>query len=401
MANHEVEVNGTKFVPFQTGLKHPKLSWFIMMLNKYGIAHALIGHGMLGQILYVQQGTVELCNGIINQELARFNATTDNLDDGPVSEIRILINDLPNDHAFFESQIAGQKIDLESVVKADGVGEVFEVAKVDYNAVEEKALADLSDFKAKDETLKAPAVAVEEQPDGSVIIDVDALVLSDEVVTEDDEEEDDGWDFEDDDSEDEDEADEALEVLEEVLATLVEQNSKPDPEVKVKKVRPEPVEATDPDFETASEPTTDYAAVINGTEFLLADELLAFEDVALPDVKKPIRMYDVNSSTLSALGCKELSKDPLVVTMYVRFKSGGKYYRYNPVQKADYNTVLNEIVRKAQGIQEASAGSVFHHIIKVKGEEGQVKCQRLDDAGWVIVQPKSERTKDIKLRAKK
>lgn len=393
MANHEVEVNGTKFVPFQTGLKHPKLSWFIMMLNKYGIAHALIGHGMLGQILYVQQGTVELCNGIINQELARFNATTDNLDDGPVSEIRILINDLPNDHAFFESQIAGQKIDLESVVKADGVGEVFEVAKVDYNAVEEKALADLSDFKAKDETLKAPAVAVEEQPDGSVIIDVDATVLSDEIVTEadddTDEDEDDGWDFEDADDED------GVDEIDDPIQEAVEVPAKP------VKVKPQPVEATDPDFDTASAPTTDYAAVINGTEFLLADELLAFEDVALPDVKKPIRMYDVNSSTLSALGCKELSKDPLVVTMYVRFKSGGKYYRYNPVQKADYNTVLNEIVRKAQGIQEASAGSVFHHIIKVKGEEGQVKCQRLDDAGWVIVQPKSERTKDIKLRAKK
>lgn len=399
MANHEVEVNGTKFVPFQTGLKHPKLSWFIMMLNKYGIAHALIGHGMLGQILYVQQGTVELCNGIINQELARFNATTDNLDDGPVSEIRILINDLPNDHAFFESQIAGQKIDLESVVKADGVGEVFEVAKVDYNAVEEKALADLAEFKA----VEVLDPITEEVDEVGPVIDVDATVLSDEVVTEDDEDdenEDDGWDFED------DEDDEVVGTYDEIEAMGREEgeaiaDAVLGPTVKTKKAKSEPVEATDPDFETASEPTTDYAAVINGTEFLLADELLAFEDVALPDVKKPIRMYDVNSSTLSALGCKELSKDPLVVTMYVRFKSGGKYYRYNPVQKADYNTVLNEIVRKAQGIQEASAGSVFHHIIKVKGEEGQVKCQRLDDAGWVIVQPKSERTKDIKLRAKK
>ncbi len=356
MSNSTIEINGVKFVPFRTGLKHPKFTWFIMMLNKYGIAHALVSgeRHLQGQMLYVQQGNIELCNGILSQELAVFTAKTDNFSEGPSMEIIVSIDDLPNDHDFFEVQLEGKT--LISVL-ADSV-------------------------QTREEVL------VPETP------------ASDE----DDEDEDFDWGFQDPyevPSEDEDEDEEPVPAP--THDEPVEAEPDPVPTKKKKKVAPELAEAAplDPEMAGAGENPLQQYTPVTGEEFLTVDEVLPFEDVVYPGQKTPTRMYDAESSTLSAVGAKDIKTDPLVVTLYARFKSGGTVYRYAGVPRADYNSLLNEIIRKQNGIQEASGGSFFHHTIKVKAEEGKLPCQRLGDNNeWVVVLPKSERTKAIKERAK-
>ncbi len=159
---------------------------------------------------------------------------------------------------------------------------------------------------------------------------------------------------------------------------------------------------TDPDFDTTvpENPDTVAPAAFTGLEYISADEVLKVESVQYPAVSVPITMYDIDSSTISAMGVKILTNDPETATLYVRFKSGATVYRYNPVPRSEWNELLNLAVRKKNGIQEASVGSFFHYAIKVKADEGKLKCQRLNDVNqWVVVPTKAERTKAIKSRS--
>lgn len=374
MANHTIEINGVNFSPFRVGLKHPKLSWMIMMLNKYGIAHAIVKDevGLKGTMLYVQQGNIELCNGILTQELVSFTAKTDNFEDGPEVAIRITIDDLPDDHEFFEAQIAGQTIDTTPVPFVGKAAGVY-----------------------GDKRMTVPAPTEEDEEDPFAIPDTKAG--TDEAVQESgDTDDEDEWGFDDED-ETPDPTPEQDEASDEAQAEVAEEKPVKDK----KKKKKERKEATDPDFSDA-EPSDIKYTPVTGDEFLQVDDILGHEDIVYPiKSKQPIRMYDADSSTLSAIGCKELNSDPLVVTLYARFKSSPLPYRYNPVPKADFNSLLNELIRKHNGIQEASAGSFFHWTVKAKAEEGLIKCQRLtEDGRWVEVLPKTERTKAIKERAK-
>jgi hypothetical protein len=345
-----LEVNGITYVPFKAGIKHPKLSWLILMLNRYGIPHLISkGQTLSGPMLYVQQGTIELATGILTQELAVFIARTTNYEEGPDVTITVTIDDLPDNHEFFSLQLQGQEVMRIVEAPPPTVLEVIEV-------------------------------------EGTVIHDVIGDITTEirehleEKLAQDDD--DDDWGFD--------------EVSLEAEDAVVEEPAPAKKKKKDKTVKP----TNDPDFDTATEPAP-INVPVTGTEFLRADELLAFEDVQFPVVKKPIRMYDVNSSNISAIGAK-ITDDPLVVTMYIRFKTGDNVYRYNPISTADWNSTLNEAVRRQQGIQEASVGSFYYHTVKVKAEDGSIKCQRLvpESDSWMDVLPKAARTKEIKERAK-
>lgn len=363
MQNTKNENDGKTYVNFRSGIKHPKLSWVIMMLGHYGIAHRLY-HTLQGAMLQVEQGTIELATGILNQELATFDAVVSNNEDGPTLRVTVTIDDLPDDHTFFEEQLAGHVMIG---------GEVPKIVPV---------------------PAELPAIEEDDTEDEA---DPDDL---------------DDWGFDDieDDDDDDDPTQEELTETKQQIEEIVANRDAIEVEAKVTDavaVDPKPVktkkdkkrrEPTDPDFQEAAPPVDNLAAPVDGTEFLTADETLAHEDVTYPKVKKPIRMYDVDSSTISAFGAKRLAHDPLIVTLYVRFKSGATVYRYNPTPTADWNTLLNLAIRRKNGVQEASTGSFFHHAVKVKAEEGTLNCQRLTDDGWVNVLPKAERTKQIKQR---
>lgn len=385
----------TSFVNFRTGLKHPKLSWLTQMLDKYGIKWRL-SNGLKGRMLQVQVGSLDIAAGILTQELVTLDITVDGAEDIQNRPVVITIDDLPDDHMFFDefmarsleaagtsaSTVADVAVEFaQEGTKVDGVNdattETEEVPVEDAGAEFDKAIG-----------LKLVAPPVQEE---------------DEDVSEDDEEAPDeiSWDFDEDD-EDEDEQ-EAIDVEHRVI-----DESESDPEFKAEVVPPaepkprkkkEKRDAVDPDFAVAEEPATTLSQPLDGTEFLQADDLLVFEDVTFPEVKQPIRMYDVDSSNVSRIGAKVLNNDPQIVTFYVQYK-GGIPYRYNPVTRADWNEALNLAIRKHKGIQEASVGSFIYNGIRILADEGTIKCQRLDGETWVKVLPKAERTRQIKNRDK-
>ena len=364
------------FVNFRSGLKHPKLSWVISMLNKYGIAHNVVP-GLKGITLQVEQGGIEIASTILTQELGSFDAVALNNEDQPPVRITVTVDDLPDDHEFFQLEPTPLR-----VVKGDFKKDSLQ--------------------KQVDKIVEAGGTPVlGPQTDDEIDAEFDAAIGSAKnvtpVVEEDDD--DDDWDFGDEDDEEPVPTPDPVEEPATDPDFVAEEAPKVSTPKKKKKMK-EKKEAVDPDFDAAVDSTDDLSSPVDGTEFLEVDKVLQFEDIQFKDVKSgPIRMYDVNSSTLSAIGAKVLNSDPLVVTFYVRFKAGGSVYRYNPVPTADWNTIVNLCIRRTvHGVQEASGGSFLHHAIKVKAEEGLIKCQRLTDASWVTVLSKAERTKAIKKR---
>jgi hypothetical protein len=131
-------------------------------------------------------------------------------------------------------------------------------------------------------------------------------------------------------------------------------------------------------------------------ERVFVDSLAAGESVAPAGPGIMVRMYDVDSSNLSAMGVTpddELNP-PSSLTLYVTFK-GATTYRYSPIAEATWEALHGEAVRVARGDQEASVGSTFHHMVKVYADEGVIKCERLDEEGgfWRVVPPKAQRPK--------
>lgn len=375
-----------EFSNFRVGIKHPKLSWLCRMLDKYGIKWRL-ANGLKGQMLQVQQGSLDIATGILTQELMTLEITVDGAEEIASRAIVVTIDDLPDDHLFFEEFLASSYEAAER--SASTVSDVVvEYAQEGKDSTEEP-VPESEDFDTA-----IGLKLVQPQAAAPVETEEEDVEASDEI----------SWDFDDDDDEDDDpdtEEQEAIDVEHRVI-----DESETDPEFKAEVVPPaepkprtrkEKHEANDPDFKVAEKP-----AVVEskpGTEFLQADNLLVFEDVTFPETKQPIRMYDVDSSNVSRIGAKVLTADPQTVTFYVQYK-GGIPYRYNPVTRSDWNEALNLAIRKHKGIQEASVGSFIYNGIRILADEGTIKCQRLDGDTWVKVLPKAERTKQIKNRDK-
>ena len=130
-----------------------------------------------------------------------------------------------------------------------------------------------------------------------------------------------------------------------------------------------------------------------------SEPVLETEQVTFPAVKSEVTMYLMNSENVLKLGFTPKPNTEDQVTLYVIFK-GGATYRYSPVEAVRGDDLLEQAKQKLQGIQEASVGSAFHHLIKVPADEGKIKCQRLDGDTWVAVPTKAERTKALKEKAK-
>lgn len=368
MANDESHIlqrGGNSYVPWKVGLKHPKLSWVIAELNRYGIAH-YVGSSMRGQMLYVERGTIEVCSVILDAVIAE------------VGNVRVIVDDLPNDHDYFqrpetpavEAVLATMQDVLDGVPVADAVS--------------------AEDFDDTDEDLESAVNDWDENEDEELSVGPDP------------DEDEDGWGFDEDDLDEGPTPDNVIDISHRVVDPEFQAEPAEPRTPKPKREKPVPQPVNDPDFATGEDPPP--TAVLGGTEFLRADQVLSFSEVLFPKTEKPIRMYDVMSSNVSAMGYKELVDNPLVCTFYIRYKSGAYVYRYNPVPKADANEALNLAVRRQEGIQEASVGSYLHYTIIDKANEDLIKCQRLeaDEKGerWVIVPPKKARTKAIKDRAK-
>lgn len=135
---------------------------------------------------------------------------------------------------------------------------------------------------------------------------------------------------------------------------------------------------------------------MNGTQVTLLSgsgpDSFEMHEVAFTEGSKPIRMYDVSSSNLSAIGMDAIEGSDNWV-LYVRFK-GGTCYRYFPVTKPVLLDLWNEAKNAQKGDQEASVGSLFHYAVKVPADDGVIQCHKLNDTGrWVEVLPKSVRPK--------
>lgn len=118
--------------------------------------------------------------------------------------------------------------------------------------------------------------------------------------------------------------------------------------------------------------------------------VLESEDIDLPDVGL-VRMWNVQSANVSAIGNVSITDDASLLTLYMRFK-GGAYYRYLPVKDEVWQDIVTEAQKVEAGDQQASVGSLYHHAIKVPSDEGELQCHKLDGSVWRVVLPKSQRT---------
>lgn len=350
MANTKEKKSEVTWIAFRSLGQGAKRSWVLRSLMELGIPYEL-DNSATGTLVRIPTTELETATGLMMQELGSFTAES-LIEIERATIITVTPDDLPDEHQFFHDQLVGL-METERAKSAEPRGE---------SVVVTQALESIETAESEDES---------------------------------EDDDDDDWDFGDEDEDDEIEAKTVVSDPDIELATDPEPEEKP--KVKVHKKKKEKQEVADPDFEGAEE----ESVLEDDKEYEQADELMQFEDVQFKDVKTPIRMYDTNSGVLSAIGAKILTKDPLIVTLYVRFKSGDSVYRYNPVALTDWQTIMNlAIKRTVHGIQEASAGSFFHHAIRVKADDGIISCQRLADKGWVNVLPKSERTKQIKNRDK-
>lgn len=128
------------------------------------------------------------------------------------------------------------------------------------------------------------------------------------------------------------------------------------------------------------------ASVDVGT--VVSEPTPSFEDVHLPHVPGTIRMFDCESSNVSAVGATDAKGDK--VGIFVRYK-GGNYYRYGPCTDSTWALVYAEILNKVEGRPSASVGSLVNRVLKAAADEGTITCYKLKDDAWVKVQAKGKK----------
>lgn len=134
---------------------------------------------------------------------------------------------------------------------------------------------------------------------------------------------------------------------------------------------------------------------------------LPFVETNIPNMLEPVRLYDVKSSNASAIAYYKSNTEAFDKAgihrecLIVQFK-GGALYRYYATQEANLDSVFAKLLKEAVAVeggnQEASVGSMIHHLIKVPADEGKIVCDKFDSAksSWVNVPKKSERVKQMK-----
>lgn len=118
--------------------------------------------------------------------------------------------------------------------------------------------------------------------------------------------------------------------------------------------------------------------------------VLEHEDVDLPGVGL-VRMWAVQSANVSAIGNVTINAALGTIVIYLRFK-GAAFYRYFPGTDEMWQDLVTEAQKVESGDQEASVGSLYHYMLKVPADNGEIKCHKLDGDTWREVLPKAQRT---------
>lgn len=335
MANPE-----TEYVDFIRGCHNPKLKWVSDQLEILGVQHRISGVGINGPILQVEAGKIEVAHSVLTLVVGMMNLG------GALTDDTIKVMDLIDTHPLFSSTTDIEDLPFVSSVQAPPIlqpeGQPVEPP---VPVIIENEIFKEPEVTAQDVPVSAENVEAEPDPlenptpatKGLVVEDDDDLWATDEA--------DDNDPFADDEP------------------------------------TPEPGDGTE------ENPELDY---------LKADKVLTHAEEKLPGVSDPVVMYEVSSSNLSKIGGRINQDKQELCTVYTFFKGGAEPYRYGPVQTARYNEILSEAVRAGEGRPEASVGSLYHHLIKVDAEAGDIRCQRLVGGKWVDVPPKKERLKLVK-----
>lgn len=338
-----------QYWPFLVGITGAKARWVLAQLEAAEVPHKVYGLTANGaSIIWVEQGFLDFAYEAIT--------ITDTMMGTPKNRVHFFaVQDLSDDHEFFIRDLAnGHEFHTE-----DLASDKHEAIPTPMKPVADPPKPDVLE-KMEADVEKGKAVLAEETP---LVPEAPAVVT--ESVSDDDD--DDDWDLDDDDELKADEDDEL---------------------------------AADEDEEG-----TEEVNPLEGEEAITyedADQVLEFEDVMFHKVPDAVRMYEVLSSNVKAIGAREVSKSPGTATVYVQFKQGGTIYRYNPISLKAFNeTLLDQAVKKVRGLVEASVGSAFYALCREPADKGDVVCQRLvDNNKWATVQPKSERKKEIQKKAK-
>jgi hypothetical protein len=350
------------FIDVIRGLSWNKADWLLTQLVILGIA-VRTGMGASGVIIRVPEASVVATINLYNTPVGVINLNGDMDDDN------IRISDLSNDHPFFMKPTPPALVHVEPTT-LDGVkfdelpseprGPIS--LNMDF-AQAEVAVMPANDFPRMDVTVEAeePTAAVpsvlDPQQQEELKVGLSGIIEAPPVLA--------------------------------PSTPLIETNEPADPFAE-ESTEDDDIWDIDADAEVVEEhPELDY---------LKAEALLKFTDVQFEGITGTIRMYEVNSVNLSAIGIRINQKDQTLCTQYTQFKGGAQTYRYGPVTVKISQELLGEAVRVAEGRQEASVGSLFHNLIKVDADAGKIKCQRLTEGRWIDVPAKKDRVKEVKAK---
>lgn len=335
------------FVDFLRGVLNPKLAWIMAQLAMLGIIHRENGVCINGPVLQVQEGQVEQAFGVLNTTVGVMEVS------GSLTDDSIKVMDLPDDHPIFTSGIDIEELPITPATDVDTSGWDLDPAPT---VVEED-----------------DPFSIVEQPEVIVPNVIPAEIMGSELATP------------------------------QPLAPESNVVAMPEP---LKIVPPSPVAIENDDPFAEDSPEADALWDIDENvppsenpelDYLRADKVLQFGDTQFAKVEGTVRMYETDSGNLARIGAKISQKDQTKCTFYGEFQGDPtKPYRYGPVPVAKFNDILGEAVRKAEGHQNVSVGSMYHNLIKVDAEAGTVACQRLIDGKWQAVLPKSQRVKAAK-----
>lgn len=137
--------------------------------------------------------------------------------------------------------------------------------------------------------------------------------------------------------------------------------------------------------------------LVEGKEYLAAEQVLTHSTVEIPGSKQPVTMFEMPSDNLREFGFKPLVNVEGKNIVYASFKTGNTMYRYKEISNKVVNNILSEAVKRALAEKKgakttASAGSLFSTTIRAGADEGKYKCARLTDEGkWFVVLTKAQK----------
>lgn len=353
----------TKFVDFLRGCAGPKLVWIRTQLDALKVTHQHGGVCIAGPILQVNEEQLVLAQTVLTAPVGMMDTG------GLLTDENIKVMELRDDHPFF--MLGPKNTEVEVVTPLDLPEESIDdiMARLERNSP-------LADAPTLDEIIGeavSPETAVPNVPE------VQEGSIPDVTATDDKMDPDDPLGLD--------------EIVDPGLADSLEVEGNPEPD-----------EVEDPFAEDTDEAddlwaTDDEAEATEENpelDYLRANKAIPNEEVQYAGVPQTVLMFEVGSANISRIGARIKQEDQVKCTLYAEFKGGVQPYRYAPVATARFNELLGEAVRKSEGRQEASVGSLFHHLIKVEADDGKIGCQRLADGKWVNVLPKKDRLKVVK-----